>query len=331
MSASSSSSSSITVDVHSIDNDGLLDGILSGLTAEPRTISSRFFYDDIGSRLFERICELPEYYQTRTERSILRDNAGDIAGITEARALVELGSGAATKTRVLLDALSRKGTLRTYIPFDVSEGILRRSGQEILEEYDGIGVHGVVGDFLHHLEHIPAGHDRLVVILGGTLGNLPPEEAAQFVADVAAILEPGEHFLVGFDLIKDPKVIEAAYNDREGITAQFNKNALRVLNKELQGNFNVDAFEHVARYNEYKHRIEMWLRSRREQIVELPGIELSLHLARGEEIRTEISTKYDPARIEAMLGANGFEVARHFTDADRLFGLALARKTDPGA
>ncbi len=303
-----------------------LAAIRAGLTANPRWISPRYFYDDRGSELFEAICELPEYYQTRTERKILADSADAIVAESGAGDLVELGSGASTKTRVLLDAIARAGRLRLYVPFDVSEGIVRRVVGELVGEYPGLRVHGVIGDFMTHLDRIPEGRNRLCIFLGGTIGNFRPPEAAAFLREVAAQLNPGEYFLLGTDLIKEVTRIEAAYDDAQGVTAEFNLNALRVLNRLLGGDFDLEGFEHHAFYRTERHRIEMWLRSVRAQTVHLPRIDLDLELAQGEEIRTEISTKYDRPMVEALLAGAGFTLTNWMTDPANLFALSLARR-----
>lgn len=304
----------------------MLREVREGLLRSPRQIPPRFFYDDKGSRLFERITELPEYYQTRAEETVLDRVADDIIERTKAEELIELGSGAARKTRVLLDAMKRQGCLRRYIPLDVSEGIVRRVSTEILEEYPGIHVHAMVADFTTHLEGIPPGHWQLTIFLGGTIGNFEPEEAVAFLRNLCGQLESGDHFLLGTDLIKDRKRLEAAYNDSEGITDQFNKNSLQVLNRLLGGNFDPEAFEHRAPYNEAKHRIEMWLRSSRRQTISLPEIDLEFTLEKDEEILTEISTKFDRGLVENLLNAAGFELVNLYTDPENLFALSLARK-----
>ena len=316
----------IEVEVYERDDDDLLPSIRRGLLAEPREISPRFFYDDRGSRLFEQICELPEYYQTRTEEIILHDVVGKLVAETRAEEVIELGSGAAVKTRVLLDALEEAGTLRRYLPFDVSEGIVRRTAAELVARYPKLTVHAVVGDFLAHLDRIPDGYRQLCIFLGGTIGNFGPARAAAFLAELGAQMKPGDCFLMGVDLIKSKTRLEAAYNDSAGVTAEFNRNALRVLNDLLDGNFVPDDFEHVSFYNEDEHQIEMWLRSKRDQTVRLPKLDLELTLAGGEAIRTEISRKFDRDKVERLLASGGFTLARWDTDPEDLFALSLARK-----
>ncbi len=319
---------SITIDTPLTQEDsGLINTqITRGLLGSPKTLPSKLFYDERGSTLFEQICELPEYYQTRTEHRLLTRWADEIVSLTGAEELVELGSGAATKTRVLLDAMAKAGQLRYYVPFDVDESIVRRVSEELVQEYPGLQVHGVVGDFLVHLAHIPEGGKRLVVILGGTIGNLTAHAAKDFLTAVNAEMAQGDFFLLGLQLITDRTRMEAAYNDSQGITAEFNKNILRVLSDAFGAETDPDSFDHVARYNENDHRIEMWLRSRQEQPFRIPEWDLSVSLTKGEEIRTEISTKYDRLLTEQLLTASGFEVVQWYADPENLIGLALAKK-----
>ena len=298
----------------------------AGLLSTPRTLPTKYIYDDRGSELFEQICKLPEYYQTRTERQLLTDCADEIITLTEAEELVELGSGAATKTRVLLDAMARANQLRFYVPFDVSEGIVRRVAQELVNEYEGLQVHGVVGDFLAHLEHIPEGGRRLVVILGGTIGNLAPEPALEFISSIHTEMSSGDFFLLGVQLETNIKRIEAAYNDAAGVTAEFNKNILHVMQEMVGATLNPDSFDHKAIYNQNDHRIEMRLRSKEPQTVQVPDLDLSFDLKKGEDILTEISTKYDHPRTESLLNQSGFDMIKWYTDPEELIGLALARK-----
>ena len=318
----------IIIDVHITqqDPDLIRDEIRSGLLAIPKTLPTKYMYDDRGSELFERICTLPEYYQTRTEYKILMSHADQMIKLTGADELVELGSGAATKTRVLLDAMEQAKQLRFYVPFDVSEGIVRRVAQELVNEYEGLQIHGVVGDFLAHLEHIPDGGRRLVVILGGTVGNLDAQAAPRFLSSIYDEMASGDFFLLGVQLETDLDRLEAAYNDSAGITAAFNKNILLVMGTMLDAHFDVEKFEHVARYNPQHHRIEMHLRSREEQTIRLPTLDMVLHIKEGEEILTEISIKYDRPRTEQLLAQCGFDLVEWFTDSDRLMALALAKK-----
>lgn len=320
--------SSITIDIPLTGEtpDLLSAQITRGLSGYPKTLPSKLFYDEQGSTLFEQICELPEYYQTRTEHQLLAGWADEIVSLTGAEELVELGSGAATKTRVLLDAMAKAGQLRQYVPFDVDESIVRRVAEELVEEYPGLQIHGVVGDFLVHLEHIPEGGKRLVVILGGTIGNLSAHGAKEFLTAVNTEMASGDFFLLGLQLIADRNRMEAAYNDTQGITAKFNKNIICVLRNAFGAELDPDVFEHVARYNEEDHRIEMWLRSCQDQVVTIPAWDFSVGLKKGEEIRTEISTKYDRPLTEQLLAASGFQMVKWYADPDNLIGLALARK-----
>lgn len=299
--------------------------IREGLLRTPREISPKYFYDDHGSELFERICELPEYYQTRTERALLARIADRVVERTCASELVELGSGAATKTRLLLDAMRRHGSLTRFVPFDFSEGMVRRVAAELVREYPGLRVHAVVGDFMQQLGELPpADHGRLVIFLGGTIGNFRHAEAVDFLRTLAARMRSGDFFLLGIDLVKDTARLVAAYDDAAGVTARFNKNALRVLNRMLDGDFDPQAFQHRALYDTRHDWIEMRLVSLQKQRVHLRALDLALELERGEEILTEISAKYDQARVRALLAGSGFDLVEWFTDAEALFALGLA-------
>lgn len=320
--------SAITIDIPLIREDPELVNtqITRGLLGHPKTLPSKLFYDERGSTLFEHICELPEYYQTRTEHQLLTQWADEIVALSGAEELVELGSGAATKTRVLLNAMAKANQLQQYVPFDVDESIVRRVSEELVQEYPGLQVHGVVGDFLFHLEHIPEGGRRLVVILGGTIGNLLPSAAKDFLTAVNTEMASGDYFLLGVQLITDRLRLEAAYNDAQGITAKFNKNIIRVLRNNFGAESDPDGFDHVARYNQEAHRIEMWLRSRQDQNLKIPDLNFSVALKKGEEIRTEISTKYDQPLAEELLASAGFEMVKWYKDPDNLIGLALTQK-----
>ena len=311
------------------DPEAELAALAAALDETPRRIPSRYFYDRRGSELFERITELPEYYPTRTERRLLEAVADEIARATGAEELVELGSGAASKTRILLDAMARASNLRTYVPLDVSESMVRRSAEELAGAYPDLLVHGLVADFHHHLDHIPPGEPRLVIFLGSTIGNLRPEEAVGFLRGIAALMAPGDYFLLGVDLVKDVAVLEAAYNDSLGITAEFNRNILRVVNRLAQGNFAPERFGHRAFFDPAASWIEMRLVAREAQTVRLEELELTLELEGGEEILTEISCKYRRPQVERMLADGGFLLDRWFGDDEGLFGLALARRGPP--
>jgi L-histidine N-alpha-methyltransferase len=317
----------VIVDVHLTPDDtarALEADVRAGLGTTPRTLPPKWFYDDRGSELFDEITRLPEYYPTRTERSILVAHARDVAELTKADTLVELGSGTSEKTRLLLDALRDAGTLERFVPFDVSEQTLRAAAAAVAHEYTGVRVHAVVGDFEHHLGELPGGGTRLVAFLGSTIGNLAPGPRAQFLADLAATLTPGDALLLGTDLVKDVDRLVAAYDDAAGVTAAFDRNVLSVLDRELDADFDPDAFEHVARWNREEEWIEMRLRSRRAQTVHLRALDLAVEFAAGEELRTEISAKFRREGVERELAAAGFRPAEWWTDPAGDFALSLS-------
>ncbi len=299
----------------------------SGLTSREKSLPPKWFYDAQGSALFEKITELPEYYPTRAEREILHATAGQIAALTRARTLVELGSGSSEKTRALLDALRAAGTLRCYVPVDVSEPALVAAADALSAEYPGLDVRAVLSDFTEHLG-LPADGDapapRLVAFLGSTIGNLLPGERASFLARLRAGVGPGDFFLLGTDLVKDPATLVAAYDDEAGVTAEFNKNVLAVLNAELGADFDRDGFEHVAVWDAGAEWIEMRLRSLSAQTVHLPGIGLTVSFAEGEEMRTEVSAKFRREGVRAELAAAGFSMRAWWTDSAGQFGLSLS-------
>jgi L-histidine Nalpha-methyltransferase len=302
---------------------------LAGLTATPKSLPPKWFYDAEGSALFEKITELPEYYPTRAERSILRAVSPEIAALTGANVLVELGSGSSEKTRLLLDALRDAGTLRSYVPVDVSESALVLAGDALAAEYPGLTVDAVVSDFEESLG-LPGGSDaagaepRLVAFLGSTIGNMVPAERAEFLARVRAQLRPGDAFLLGTDLVKDPAVLVAAYDDSAGVTAAFNKNVLAVLNAELGADFDLDRFDHVAVWDAAHEWIEMRLRSTAAQTVRVRDLGLTVTFAAGEEMRTEVSAKFRRSGVERELAAAGFAMRSWWTDDAGQFGLSLS-------
>ena len=299
---------------------------LDGLTRPFKELPPKHFYDSRGAQLFERICELPEYYPTRAEREILEASAREIARLTAASELVELGSGAATKTRVLLDGLHDAGTLARYVPVDVTESMVRESANDLTSTYPGLEVHGVVGDFERHLDRLPdARGRRLVVFLGGTIGNFAPAPRRHFLRSIASLLSPGDHLLMGVDLVKDPTVLRAAYDDAQGVTAEFNRNLLHVLNRELDANFDPEDFDHVALFDPDEEWIEMRLRSQRDHTVHVRALELSVHFREGEDMRTEISAKFTRERIAEDLARTGLELVRWLTDPEQRFALTLSR------
>jgi L-histidine Nalpha-methyltransferase len=310
------------------DERVLAEDVLDGLTRPFKELPPKHFYDAYGSELFERICELPEYYPTRTERLILEEHAGEIVECTGAGELVELGSGSAEKARILLDAMAQAGTLRRYVPLDVSEQMLQNAAEELVGEYDGLRVDGVIGDFERHLGQLPdrASGARIVALLGGTIGNFPPGSRRRLLREIARLLGPRDRFLLGTDLVKDPAVLEAAYDDPQGITAEFNRNVLRVINRELDADFWPEAFDHVAFFDRRHEWIEMRLRARRPQSVLIAELGLRVEFAAGEELRTEISAKFTRRRLEADLGAAGMALERWFTDPEELFAVSLAAR-----
>ncbi|HEV2060486.1 MAG TPA: L-histidine N(alpha)-methyltransferase [Solirubrobacteraceae bacterium] len=309
------------------DERTLADDVLDGLTRPLKELPPKHLYDARGSELFDAICELPEYYQTRTERLILEAHAEDIVARTGAVELVELGSGSATKTRVLLDAMAAAQTPARYVPVDVSATTVQAVAELFAEEYAGLSVLGLVADFERHLGHLPAPVEpRLVPFLGGTIGNFPPGSRRRFLRSLGKVLGDDGHLLLGTDLVKDPRVIEAAYNDSAGVTAQFNLNVLHVLNRELGANFDVEAFEHVAFFDRAREWIEMRLRANAPQQVRVEALDLEVEFAAREEMRTEISAKFTRDRLRADLAASGLELVETFTDPDALFAVSLARR-----
>jgi L-histidine N-alpha-methyltransferase len=303
--------------------------VLDGLTRPFKELPPKHFYDARGAELFDQICELPEYYPTRAERAILQESAAELAALTGAAELVELGSGTAAKTRVLLDALHAAGTLVRYVPVDVTESMVRDCAEELTGEYPGLHVHGVIGDFERHLDRVPpAVGPRIVVFLGGTIGNFPPGSRRRFLRMVAGLLSPGDHLLMGADLVKDPDVLEAAYDDAQGVTAEFNRNVLHVLNRELDADFDPNDFDHVALFDREHEWIEMRLRARRAHTTLLRALDLPVRFRAGEEMRTEISAKFTPERLEGDLSAAGLELVRWLTDPDELFALTLSQVSE---
>jgi L-histidine Nalpha-methyltransferase len=318
----------IRIDSHldASEERSLAEDVLDGLTRPLKELPPKHFYDERGAELFDRICELPEYYPTRAERTILTERAAEIAQLTGAVELVELGSGTAAKTRVLLDALEEAGTLRRYVPVDVTEAMVRACASELTAEYPGLRVHGVIGDFERHLDQVPAAiGPRIVAFLGGTIGNFPPGSRRRFLRTIARQLGEEDHLLMGSDLVKDPAVLEAAYDDSQGVTAEFNRNVLRVLNRELGANFDPEDFEHVARFDAEHEWIEMRLRARREHTTQVSALDLPVRFQAGEEMRTEISAKFTPERLEGDLAAAGLELVSWLTDPEGLFVLTLSR------
>lgn len=307
-------------------HDALAGDVKHGLLAPQKWLPPKYFYDDRGSRLFDRICELPEYYLTRTEQALLEATVDDIVELTAPDTVVEFGSGASRKTRAILSALSvRRRRDLSYVPIDVSEGMLRRAANALLREYPRLCIHAVVGDYERDLHRIPPAHRRLVLFLGSTIGNLTPAATACFLSALRRQLVPRDHFLLGVDLLKPVEILEAAYNDGAGVTAEFNRNVLRVINVQLDADFDPEAFAHVAFFNHDASAIEMHLRARRAHTAHIRQLGLDVHFAEGETIHTESSRKFTRDEVTTMLAAAGFRLTRWYTPADNVFGLALAK------
>ena len=305
--------------------DELRADVRAGLTATPKTLPPKYFYDARGSELFDEITRLPEYYLTRAETSILQRHAADIAGLSRCESLVELGSGTSAKTRLLLRALLDAGTLREFVPFDVDPAVLTGASLALDAEYPGLRIAPFTGDFERDLSAVPAAGRRMIAFLGSTIGNLEPQARAGFLAQVAAALRPGDTFLLGTDLVKDAGRLVRAYDDAAGVTAEFNRNILLVVNRELDADFAVEEFQHVAVWDAASEWIEMRLRAARGQRVTVADLGLTVSFAAGEEMRTEISAKFRRDGIEAELAAAGLAMLRFWMDADGDFGLTLAQ------
>ncbi|MFI9803020.1 L-histidine N(alpha)-methyltransferase [Streptomyces sp. NPDC052301] len=295
--------------------------VLHGLTAAPKWLPPKWFYDARGSELFEQITELPEYYPTRAEREILVARSGEIAAASGARTLIELGSGSSAKTRYLIDALP---ALAAYVPVDVSESALVQAGEALVGARPDLDVHALIADFTAPLALTATPGPRLLAFLGGTLGNLLPAERADFLASARSLLAPGDGLLLGTDLVKDEQVLVRAYDDAAGVTAAFNKNVLSVVDRELGADFDPDAFDHVALWDAEREWIEMRLRSRTAQTVKVPALNLVVDFAAGEELRTEVSAKFRKEGVSAELAAAGLELTHWWTDAQGRFALSLS-------
>jgi L-histidine Nalpha-methyltransferase len=300
--------------------------VRNGLACSPKSLPPKWFYDSVGSDLFDQITRLPEYYPTRAEAQILRARAADIAAASGADTLVELGSGTSEKTRILLDAMHQGGSLRRFVPFDVDASVLESAGEAIGREYPGVEIDAVCGDFEEHLGKIPLVGRRLVVFLGSTIGNLTAGPRSEFLAALSDSLQPGDTLLLGTDLVKDVDRLVRAYDDAAGVTAQFNKNVLTVVNRELAADFDLDAFDHVAKWNAGEERIEMWLRTSGSQRVRIAELDMTVDFAAGEEMLTEVSCKFRPDGIADELAAVGLRRTNWWTDEAGDFGLSLAVK-----
>ena len=312
------------------DHRTLADDVLDGLTRPFKELPPKHFYDAHGADLFDQICDLPEYYPTRCERAILEQRSAEIVARTGAAELVELGSGTAAKTRLLLAAMHEAGTLDRYVPIDVTEGMVRASAAELVAEFDGLRVHGIVGDFERHLGRVPEpvpGRPRIVAFLGGTIGNFTPGSRRRFLRGLSSLLGPDDFLLLGTDLVKDPAILEAAYDDSAGVTAAFNRNLIEVLRHELdaEGLF-VDDFEHVARWNPELHRVEMWLRAVRDVHARFGALDRDWKLAEGDEMLTEISVKFRLPELRDELQRHGLAPVETWTDDHDDYALLLTRK-----
>ncbi|WP_026361488.1 L-histidine N(alpha)-methyltransferase [Amycolatopsis nigrescens] len=316
------------LDVHRHPDDiteALRTDVRAGLSATQKWLPSKWFYDARGSELFEEITALPEYYPTRAEREVLGREAAEIARVTGAHTLVELGSGSSEKTRLLLDGLRGHGSLETFVPLDVSESALADAVEAISADYPGLSVRGAIGDFTEHLDLLPGEQPRLVAFLGGTIGNLTPVERGKFLRSVRDVLAEGEWLLLGTDLVKNPETLVRAYDDAAGVTAEFNRNVLRVVNQRLGADFDPDGFEHESYWDAEAEWIEMRLRASADMLVRIPGAGMEVRFTEGEHIRTEISAKFRAGGIRGELADAGFDVERWWTDSGKLFGVSLAR------
>ncbi len=317
----------ITLALHHVGVDRrrvLIEDVRRGLTDSPKHIPSRYLYDDRGCELFEAITQLPEYYVTRAEEALLRRHAEDIIQVARPASLVEIGAGSCRKTSLLIDPARRLGCGQSFVPFDISEEAVRAASGDLVSRFPGLHVYGLVGDFEEHLAAIPRLGRQLVLFLGSTIGNLEPDQRVAFLRQVRALLEPEDAFLLGVDLVKSGEVLNAAYNDAQGVTAAFNRNLLSFLNRELGADFVPGAFEHVAYYDEERQRVELHLRSRVHQVVRVPEAGLSVVFEAGECLHTEISTKFTERTVRESLAAAGLGLRHWFTDEEDRFGAALA-------
>jgi L-histidine N-alpha-methyltransferase len=317
---------SVTVDVHLRNGAlaSLADDVRAGLAERPRTLHPKYFYDARGSELFEQITELPEYYPTRTEQAILDAHGAEIVDSFQPQELIELGPGSARKTHALLDPMVDAGLAQRYVPFDVSESAVLDCADRLSQRYEGLEVHGVVGDFESHLDRVPVnGGRRLFAFLGGTIGNLDAGQRQVILRSLRAELRPDDRLLIGTDLVKDRERLEAAYNDSAGVTAAFNRNVLQVINLNLDANFEPDRFDHVAIYDETEQRIEMRLRAAVPQSVRIDALDMNLEFDRDEQIRTEISCKFTRSRLAREYALANLELLGWYSDPEDLFALSL--------
>lgn len=318
----------LKIDVHVRPGAGstLARDVREGLGSHPKSIPPKHFYDERGSKLFDAICDTPEYYVTRTEQALLERIVDDVVAASGATDLVELGSGAARKTRTLLEAMLRTGVPVRYVPLDVSEEMLRESALELLEDYPALAIHGVVGDYERHLDRLPEGGRRLIGFLGSTLGNFPDAHAVAFLQNVAGSMQTEDRLLLGLDLIKSPDVLDAAYNDAQGVTAAFNKNVLAVINERLGADFDLEAFDHEAQFVPERSQVEISLRARKAQRVWIERLEMPVEVEVGEAILTEISRKFTREGAQDTLERSGMVLEQWYVSGDDYFALALARR-----
>ncbi|MGC1309277.1 MAG: L-histidine N(alpha)-methyltransferase [Phormidesmis sp.] len=304
--------------------------VVKGLLAKSKSLPPKYFYDSHGSELFEQICELPEYYPTRTETAILEEFSGAIAQITGPCEIVELGSGSATKTRILLNAYQAAGHPLRYLPVDVSDTMLTESAEKLLVEYPTLEVHAIASTYDPALDNLPPKQlpARMIAFIGSTIGNLQPAECHAFLGRIRKTLQIGDYFLLGLDLQKETFVLEAAYNDSRGVTAAFNLNMLRHLNQRFKGDFDLGNFAHLAKYNTAEHQIEMYLKSLETQTVRLETLDLTVALERGDRILSEISRKFSLEEMVRSLFFHNFKVIKTFTDPKQWFGLILCQCID---
>ncbi len=302
--------------------------VVTGLFSNPRYLSPKYFYDEKGSQLFEQICQQPEYYPTRTEAAILKASSDAIAQTTGSCEIVELGSGSSTKTRILLDAYQLASHPLRYLPIDVSDTMLSETAEKLLKEYPQMSIHALAGTYESALQVLPKKQlpARMIVFLGSTIGNLPPKECNEFLAYVSEILGIGDYFLLGLDLQKEIAVLEDAYNDTQGVTADFNLNMLRHLNQRFDGDFNIEKFSHTAQYNKQKNQIEMYLESAAAQSVRLEALDLTVEFEAGDRILSEISRKFNIEEMTRTLANHQLDVTKAFTDERQWFGLLLCQR-----
>lgn len=318
----------VTVEVHLGPDDltrALRDDVRDGLARDDKELPPKWLYDEAGSELFDRITRLPEYYPTEAEREILLRHAATIIERARAHTIIELGAGTSDKTTALLDAGRAAGTLRRFVPFDVSEEFLRVTAETLAARYPGLEVHGVVGDFDRHVGRLPRGEERrMIVLLGGTIGNYPPAARKELLHEIVDLMAPGDRFLLGTDLVKEPARLELAYDDPQGVTAAFNKNVLSVINRELDADFDPAAFDHEATWDPDEEWVDLGLRSRRDQTVRVDALGLDVDFSAGEYLRTEVSAKFRLSALADELASVGLTVEHWFTDAANDFAVSLS-------